>query len=148
MLAVASGLFGKSSSLSAYALHSSTPSVSPATSSTNLPATAGSTSKGFNVGLWKVVGATHKTTNKDVSVWMFEKKVLDSVRGASQTKEWVMEQLKKEVSHQLVSSSHCNSQNGLACSRALFTSLRRESLSGRDLRQRSGPCARLPFTDS
>ena len=31
-------------------------------------------------------------------MWVFEKKVLDSVRGASQTKEWVMEQLKKEVS--------------------------------------------------
>lgn len=97
MLAVASGLFGKSSTLSAYALHS----ASPASSSTNLPSTDGATSKGFNVGLWKVVGATHKTTNKDVSVWVFEKKVLDNVRGASQTKEWVMEQLKKEVCHKV-----------------------------------------------
>lgn len=100
MLAVASGLFGKSSTLSAYALHSSTPAASPASSSTNLPSTAanGAPSKGFNVGLWKVVGASHKTTNKDVSVWMFEKRMLDGVKGASQTREWVVEQLKKEVS--------------------------------------------------
>lgn len=98
MLAVASNLFGKSSTLSAYALHSSTPSASPASSSTHLPGTASSTAKSFNVGLWRVVGATHKTTNKDVSVWVFEKKVLDGIKGASQTRDWAMEQLKKEVS--------------------------------------------------
>lgn len=49
------------------------------------------------MGLWRVVGATHKTTNKDVSVWMCEKKVLDGIKGASQTREWAIEQLKKEV---------------------------------------------------
>jgi SCY1-like protein 2 len=94
---VASGLFGKSSTLSAYTLHSSTPTGSPATSSTNLPSLAGSPSKGIVVGLWRVVGATHKTTNKDVSVWIFDKKVLEGVRGATQTREWAIEQLKKEV---------------------------------------------------
>jgi len=94
---VASGLFGKSSTLSAYTLHSATPTGSPASSSTNLPTLAGSTSKGFVVGLWRVVGATHKTTNKDVSVWIFDKKVLEGVRGATQTREWAIEQLKKEV---------------------------------------------------
>jgi len=94
---VASGLFGKSSTLSAYTLHSATPTGSPASSSTNLPTLAGSPSKGFVVGLWRVVGATHKTTNKDVSVWIFDKKVLDGVRGATQTREWAIEQLKKEV---------------------------------------------------
>jgi SCY1-like protein 2 len=101
MLAVASNLFGKSSTLSAYALHSSTPGASPASSSTHLPGTINATSKGISVGLWRVVGATHKTTNKDVSVWMFEKKVLDGIKGASQTRDWVIEQLKKEVSHWL-----------------------------------------------
>jgi SCY1-like protein 2 len=97
MLAVASGLFGKTSSLSAYTLHSSTPAGSPASSSTNLPSLAATPSKGFVVGLWRVVGATHKTTNKDVSVWIFDKKVLEGVRGATQTREWAIEQLKKEV---------------------------------------------------
>ena len=104
MLAVASNLFGKSSSLSAYTLHTSAGS-SPASSSANLPGTAQTgSSKSVTVGLWKVLRATHKTTNKDVSVWIFEKKVLDGVRGESrgmtalQAKEWVLEQLKKEVS--------------------------------------------------
>jgi len=102
MLAVASNLFGKSSSLSAYTLH--TPSASPAASSSNLPSTSSSSGRTFNVGLWKVVSATHKTTNKDVSVWIFEKRVLDGIkndssgRGAVAAKEWVIEQLKKEVS--------------------------------------------------
>lgn len=98
MLSVASSLFGKSSTLSAYTLHSAAPS--PASSSTNLPGTGRSSpapgrhGKSFAVGLWKVVGATHKTTNKDVSVWVFEKRVLDGVRSG---RDWVVEQLKKEV---------------------------------------------------
>lgn len=55
------------------------------------------------MGLWRVVGATHKTTGKDVSVWIFEKRALDGVkgssgRGAGEAKEWVIEQMKKEVS--------------------------------------------------
>jgi len=96
MLAVASNLFGKSSSLAAYTLHN----ASPSSSSTHVA----SSPKSFNVGLWKVFGATHKTTAKDVSVWMFEKKILDGVRmdgagrSAAQGKEWVLEQLRKEVS--------------------------------------------------
>ena len=83
MLAVASNLFGRSSSLSAYTLHASNPS--PNSSSTNLPSTSTSASpsaKSFNVGLWRVLGATHKTTGKDVSVWIFEKKMLDGIRFA------------------------------------------------------------------
>lgn len=55
------------------------------------------------MGLWRVVGATHKTTNKDVSVWMFDKRVVDGVKGsagrnAGEAKEWVIDQMKKEVS--------------------------------------------------
>jgi SCY1-like protein 2 len=99
MLAAATGLFGKSSSLSAYSLHSATPIGSPSSSSTNLPSLggAGATSKGFTVGLWRVVGATHKTTSKDVSVWTFDKKVLDGMKGAVKSREWAIDQLKKEV---------------------------------------------------
>ncbi|KAK4688451.1 SCY1-like protein 2, partial [Tremellales sp. Uapishka_1] len=96
MLAVASNLFGKASPLAAYNLHSSGPS--PASSSTNLPATATSSSstKSFNVGLWRVSRATHKTTGKDVSVWIFEKRILDAVRNVT-AKEWALDQLKKEA---------------------------------------------------
>jgi SCY1-like protein 2 len=95
MLAVASNLFGKSSSLGAYTLHSASPSGTPSSSSTNLASTTSASS--FNVGLWKVVGATHKTTNKDVSVWIFEKRVLEGIRDA-RGKERVLEALRKEVS--------------------------------------------------
>jgi len=97
MFAVASNLFGKSSSLSAYTLHT-TLSPSPSSSSTNLPSTSAASSastKALTIGLWKVVGATHKTTGKDVSVWVFEKRLLDGIKGS---KEWVLEQLKKEAS--------------------------------------------------
>lgn len=70
----------------------------------------GSHPKSFNVGLWKVLPATHKTTGKDVSVWVFEKRVLDGVkmdssgRSAGAAKDWVIEQLKKEVSGSLHST--------------------------------------------
>ncbi|EIW72720.1 hypothetical protein TREMEDRAFT_70798 [Tremella mesenterica DSM 1558] len=104
VLAVASNLsslFGKSSSLSSYTLHSSAPS--PASSSSHLPSTSALSSKPLTVGLWKVVGATHNSTSKDVSVWVFEKKILDGIRGDSSgrtthaAREWVIEQLKKEA---------------------------------------------------
>ena len=102
MFAAASTLFGKSSSLAAYNLHTS---PSPTPSSSGLPSRAASpsTPKTLNIGLWKVVEASHKTTGKNVSVWIFEKKVLDAVRGDSmgmspaQAKDWVLNQLKKEV---------------------------------------------------
>lgn len=109
VLAVAStvgaSLFGgKPSSLSAYTIHTS-PGPSPASSSTHLPSTSSSSSssKPLHVGLWRVARATHKTTNKDVSVWTFEKRVLDTIKGdasgrpAHAAREWVVEQLKKEA---------------------------------------------------
>ncbi|WOO80983.1 Protein kinase domain-containing protein ppk32 [Vanrija pseudolonga] len=105
MLSVASSLFGKSSTLSAYTLHSAGPS--PSSSSTALPGIGPSSgrsspavpggpahAKPFNAGLWKVLAATHKTTGKDVSVWVFEKKVLDGLRSG---RDYVVEQLKKEA---------------------------------------------------
>ncbi|TXT13561.1 hypothetical protein VHUM_00928 [Vanrija humicola] len=93
MLSVASSLFGKSSTLSAYTLHNAGPS--PSSSSTALPGIGTPAhAKPFNAGLWKVLSATHKTTGKDVSVWVFEKKVLDGLRSG---REYVIEQLKKEA---------------------------------------------------
>lgn len=104
---LASTLLAKPTSLSSYTLHSAAPSPagSPAIgSSSNGSASSVTASKGFIVGLWRVVGATHKTTSKDVSVWMFDKRVLDGIKGDSagrpavQAREWVLDQLKKEVS--------------------------------------------------
>ncbi|WVO13150.1 hypothetical protein L204_100762 [Cryptococcus depauperatus] len=113
MFAAASNLFNKSSYLSAYTVHS-TPSPSPSSSSTNLPSLSASLAIGssssssgsdraFNVGLWKILSATHKTTGKEVSVWIFEKKVLDGVKpsvqfGGVSGRDWVLQQLKKEAS--------------------------------------------------
>lgn len=99
MFAAASSLFGKSSTLSAYTLKSTGPS--PNASSTNVagrasPAPGGPGGKTFNVGLWKVIPATHKTTGKDVSVWVLEKRVLDGLRAGG--RDFAVEQLKKEVS--------------------------------------------------
>lgn len=103
MLSVASSLFGKSSTLGAYTLHSVDPSPSSSyanvhgvSSGRSSPVPGKQRAAAFNVGLWKVVGATHKTTGKDVSVWVFEKRVLDGVRSG---RDWVIEQLKKEVRH-------------------------------------------------
>ncbi|WWD18087.1 hypothetical protein CI109_102535 [Kwoniella shandongensis] len=115
MFAVASNLFSKTSYLSAYNVHSTpSPSPSPSSSSTHLPNSNGASSsssstgvggntKPFNVGLWRVLPGTHKTTNKEVSIWIFEKKVLEGVKNGVLMegiggKEWVMEQLKKEAS--------------------------------------------------
>jgi SCY1-like protein 2 len=47
-------------------------------------------------------GRSHKSTGKEVSVWIFEKKVLDGIkpgngRTAAEGREWVLERLKKEV---------------------------------------------------
>ncbi|KIR56109.1 SCY1 protein kinase [Cryptococcus gattii Ru294] len=109
MFAAASNLFSKTSYLSAYTLNSPTPS--PSASAANLPSTSAPTpsssisdcQKSFNVGLWKVTPATHKTTGKEVSVWIFEKRVLEGIKGGvgfggMGGKEWVVEQLKKEAS--------------------------------------------------
>ncbi|WVF70713.1 hypothetical protein IAT40_005506 [Kwoniella sp. CBS 6097] len=117
MFAAASNLFNKTSYLSAYNINTPTPSSSaapsPSSSSTHLPAGSASSSstsgaagggvKSFNVGLWKVLGASHKTTGKEVSLWVFEKRVLDGIKagvsyGGVPGREWVIEQLKKEAS--------------------------------------------------
>lgn len=59
--------------------------------------------KPFGVGLWRILPASHKTTGKEVSVWVFEKKLLDGVksdssgRPAAAARDCILEQLKKEV---------------------------------------------------
>ncbi|WWC87998.1 uncharacterized protein L201_002900 [Kwoniella dendrophila CBS 6074] len=126
MFAAASNLFNKSSYLSAYNINNSgSNSASPNSSSTHLPISSsstapsspnpngsssslgpGSSAKSFNVGLWKVLSGSHKTTGKEISVWIFEKRILDSIKPSTtyggsnglNGREWVIEQLKKEAS--------------------------------------------------
>lgn len=124
--AATSTLFGgKSSSLSAYTIHSSSsPATVSSSSTSNLPIstphnhgngvsrgpspsqgfTAATSSfanpqivRPFHVGLWKVVSATHKTTGNRVSIWVFEKKMLDNIR-IQGGKDQVLSALKKEAS--------------------------------------------------
>ncbi|WVW80312.1 hypothetical protein I302_102291 [Kwoniella bestiolae CBS 10118] len=117
MFAAASNLFTKSTYLSAYNVQTSSSSTAPSPNSSSsnltLPSSptpgsssssgAGTAVKSFNVGLWKVLGGSHKTTGKEVSVWVFEKRVLDGIKpsvssGGMGGRDWVIEQLKKEAS--------------------------------------------------
>jgi SCY1-like protein 2 len=100
-------IFSKPTSLSAYTLHSANgpaaSSASPAFGASSSSSSTSQASKAFTVGLWRVVGATHKTTGKEVSVWMFEKRVLEGIkgsagRGVAEAREWIIDQMKKEVS--------------------------------------------------
>lgn len=50
----------------------------------------------YHVGLWRVQPATHKVTQKRVSVWTFDKRELDRVSGAA-GKDRIVEALKNEV---------------------------------------------------
>lgn len=71
------------------------------------PATPGSTNgslvtppaatPAFYVGLWKVQSAWHKSNNKRVSVWSFDKKGPEMERLSPQAKERAIEVLKAEV---------------------------------------------------
>ncbi|CED82285.1 kinase-like protein [Phaffia rhodozyma] len=92
MLAVASSLFNRSSISANYQIHSQqSASASPAFGASSNQ----SDDKPFYVGLWKIVRATNKTTQKVVSVWILNKNVLDSLRGPA--KDQALEVLKKEA---------------------------------------------------
>ncbi|KAJ7184210.1 kinase-like domain-containing protein [Mycena filopes] len=52
----------------------------------------------LNVGLWRVQSATHKLTNKRVSVWSFDKRSPDMERLRPAAKERTLEVLKAEAS--------------------------------------------------
>lgn len=53
----------------------------------------------FHVGMWKVQAASHKVTNKRVSVWSFDKRAADGERHgwSAAGKDRVIEALKAEV---------------------------------------------------
>ncbi|KAJ7043254.1 kinase-like domain-containing protein [Mycena alexandri] len=52
----------------------------------------------LNVGLWRVQSASHKVTNKRVSVWSFDKRSADMERLRPAAKERTLEVLKAEAS--------------------------------------------------
>jgi SCY1-like protein 2 len=52
----------------------------------------------FNVGLWRVQSGSHKTTNKRVSVWSFEKRNPELEKLGPLARERTLEVLKAEVS--------------------------------------------------
>lgn len=51
----------------------------------------------MNIGLWRVQSASHKVTNKRVSVWTFDKRGPDMERMGPLAKERALEVLKAEV---------------------------------------------------
>src|ERR1700722_13931242 len=50
----------------------------------------------FHVGLWRVQSGSHKTTNKSVSIWTFDKRTPEIERLGSHAKERTLEVLKAE----------------------------------------------------
>ncbi|KAJ3815697.1 other/SCY1 protein kinase [Lentinula aff. lateritia] len=71
----------------------------PAPQSSGPPTSTSSASftPSIYIGLWKVQGATHKITNKKVSVWSFDKRGPEMERLRPSAKERTMEVLKAEA---------------------------------------------------
>ncbi|KAF8584105.1 kinase-like protein [Ramaria rubella] len=91
MLAAATSLFARTNISQSYII---SPSTSTPSSST-LPAVASTPL--FNVGPWKVQFAIHKTTNKRVSVWSFDKRSPELERCGPTARERVLDVLKAEA---------------------------------------------------
>ncbi|KAI0030365.1 kinase-like domain-containing protein [Vararia minispora EC-137] len=71
------------------------PTPSTSSSSSTLPAVAHVPA--FQVGLWRVQSASHKTTNKRVSVWTFDKRNAEMDRMTPAARENTLEVLKAEA---------------------------------------------------
>ncbi|KAF8831613.1 hypothetical protein HHX47_DHR1000807 [Lentinula edodes] len=83
------------SSLSNAGSRPSTPA--PQSSGPSTSTSSASFTPSIYIGLWKVQGATHKITNKKVSVWSFDKRGPEMERLRPSAKERTMEILKAEV---------------------------------------------------
>ncbi|KAJ7197216.1 kinase-like domain-containing protein [Mycena pura] len=98
MFAVATSFFARTAISQSYNIASppgagsraSTPAPSGTSSATYSPP--------LNVGLWRVQSASHKVTNKRVSVWTFDKRSADIERLRPLAKERTLEVLKAEAS--------------------------------------------------
>ncbi|KAI0310176.1 hypothetical protein OF83DRAFT_898655 [Amylostereum chailletii] len=104
MLAAATSFFSRSNISQNYNIgapsnssRTGTPSPSVSSSpSTSLPAVAHVPT--FQVRLWRVQSASHKTTNKRVSVWSFDKRSAEMDRMTAAARETALDVLKTEAS--------------------------------------------------
>ncbi|GLB35144.1 putative protein tyrosine kinase [Lyophyllum shimeji] len=99
MLAAATSFFARSAISQSYNIGPSSGSrpATPGQPSTSLHASAAFVPS-LNVGLWRVQSATHKVTNKRVSVWAFDKRGPDMERLGTAARERTLEVLKAEAS--------------------------------------------------
>ena len=104
MFAAASSFFARSNIFQNYNVggsssivgsRSGTPAQGSPSNAGPLPAPA--TSSAFFVGPWKVQSGSHKTTNKRVSIWSFDKKSPDLEKMGPASKDRTLEVLKSEV---------------------------------------------------
>lgn len=101
MLAAATSFFSRTAISQSYnygpsAAGSRSPTPGPS-GSPSVPLPAASHTPTFNVGLWRVQSATHKFTNKRVSVWSFDKRSGEADRTLAMGKDKAIEVLKAEV---------------------------------------------------
>lgn len=99
MFAAATSFFSRTAISQSYNIGaSSTGSRSgtptPSGSSNPVPAAL---APSFNVGLWRIQAASHKVTNKRVSVWSVDKRGAEMERMSPVAKERAVEVLKGEV---------------------------------------------------
>lgn len=104
MLAAATSFFSRTAISQSYNIgvpsaSSRTGTPTPSGSSTPAPATL---SPPFNVGLWRIQAASHKVTNKRVSVWTFDKRGPEVDRLGPLAKDRTLEVLKGEGSIQIL----------------------------------------------
>jgi SCY1-like protein 2 len=97
MLAAASSLFSRSAIYTNYTI--SSPAATSASSQLPSNTQTGPAVSPFQVGLWKVTEATHKVTNKRVSVWVHDKRGAEVDGLPATAKESVLGILKAEVSN-------------------------------------------------
>lgn len=96
MFAAASSFFSRSNILQNYNVGTAPRSPTPSSSTAGaLPTTAHVPP--FQVGLWRVQSAQHKTTGKRVSVWTCDKRAGELDRLTPAARDNVMEVLKAEV---------------------------------------------------
>ena len=97
MLAAATSFFGRTAISQSYNIGTSGSRPSTprhGSTSSTLPT---SFSPSLYVGLWRVQSASHKVTNKCVSVWSFDKRGTDLERLSPLARERTVEVLKAEV---------------------------------------------------
>jgi len=104
MFAAASSFFARSHIFQNYNVgapssiigsRSATPASGSSSNSSALPAPSNTPT--FFVGPWKVQSGSHKTTNKRVSVWTFDKRSAELEKVGPAAKDRTLEVLKSEV---------------------------------------------------